>query len=192
MAVASTVTGADIKCYMSIKGSFIEWASLQTVSISSARSVVQVRALGNAEPIGVTRGARTYAGSLVFALVDGDILKEAFKTIDPGKKSIGTVDRPTADMLPPFNIIIDGANEQGDALQQVIYGVTLSHWGTTYSIDDLFTEVTHTYIAKAVSPVISGRIDDTSLYEMKIAAMPPEQQKTAIELLKEKWLFTFD
>ena len=149
MTTYSSYAGCDIKCVLSIPGSgVLEWASVQTLTISSARTVVQVRGLGSPRPLGITRGARTYAGSLVFATLNKDQLTETLK------KTGGWF----YDELPLFHIVITGANEYGESINQAIYNVALTNWGTTYSVDDLMTEQTYTYIATDVTPVEQGHI----------------------------------
>lgn len=155
--IYSSLAGCDIKCVFSIpasegiNGISLEWATVQTMSVSSARTVVQVRGLGTPIPLGITRGARTYAGSLVFASMDKDQLYEAARKLGEGSTWF-------YDELPPFNITILGANEYGHTLKQVLYNVVLTNWGTTYSVDDLMTEQTYTYIASEATPVQMGAV----------------------------------
>lgn len=125
-------------------------AELQTISISSAVSLWPVRTLGQRAPNTFTRGARTFAGSLVFAVLDKDVLYEAFRLygIRPSH------DKYFIDQLPEFDVIISATNEYGDSAIQIISGITISNSGTTYSIDDLYTEATYTYVAKHATPFI--------------------------------------
>jgi len=50
------------------------------------------------------------------------------------------------------------ANEVGDVSTQVLYGVTLVNYGTTYSIDDVYTEVTYTYVALDATPLLPRNV----------------------------------
>jgi hypothetical protein len=170
-------TGCDLACVITIPklDIVIEWATLQTITISSTRSVGQVRGLGSSAPIGITRGARTYAGSLVFAVVDHTALAEAAKRWraylekNPSQLAYNTDSSFHPDILPPFTIVIQGATEQTSnapamlrpgqtgvvsGFSQVLHDVVLTHYGTTYSVQDLMTEETFSYIASSATPAL--------------------------------------
>jgi hypothetical protein len=156
-----TFSGSDIKALMYLplltKGSlytsqaikFKIFADLQTISISSTRSVSPVRVFGRSSPLGYTRGARTFAGSLVFAT----IRRDPFIDVADSSISESYINASTsmiADQLPPFSVIINAVNESGAAASQLIHGITITNYGTTYSVDDLYTETTYTYVATDV------------------------------------------
>lgn len=132
-------------------------AELQTISISSTRSVSPVRVFGRSSPIGYTRGARTFAGTLVFASLNQDVFRDIYD-MDAAESTMATSTSFVSDQLPPFSIIITAANEKGGAAMQVIHGVTLVNYGTTYSIDDLYTEVTYSYVATDVLPLLNTSV----------------------------------
>lgn len=134
----------------------IKFGSLQTISISSTRSVSPVRVLGRSNPVGYTRGARTWAGSLVFASLYKDELNELF-VADSLESYFESSSSLFVDQLPPFTIIITSANEYGAIKYQLIYGVTLINYGSVYSIDDVFTETTYSWVAKDVTPLLPAR-----------------------------------
>ncbi len=157
-------SGADIKAVIylplltkaSITGKdnlkFKVFADLQTISISSTRSVSPVRVFGRSSPIAYTRGARTFAGSLVFAT----IRKDPFTDVVDAAVTESFVNASTslvADQLPPFSVVITACTELGATAIQVIHGITITNYGTTYSIDDMYTETTYTYVATDVTPL---------------------------------------
>ena len=129
-------------------------AELQTISISSTRSISPVRVLGRSSPVAYTRGATTFAGTLVFASVNQDVFRDIYDE-DIASATFLSSTSLTSDQLPPFSIVITAANEKGAAAIQIIHGVTLVNYGTTYSIDDLYTEVTYSYVATDVIPLYS-------------------------------------
>lgn len=131
------------------------FANLQTISISSTRSVSPVRVFGRSSPIGYTRGARTFAGSLVFATIKKDPFIDVMDS-DIGESFVNATTSMGVDQLPPFSILITACNEAGVAASQIIHGVTITNYGTTYSIDDLYTETTYTYVATDVVPLSSS------------------------------------
>ena len=177
----STFSGADISCsiyippekakglsqyvkdpYDTATGAFL-FADLQTLSISSARSINPVRTLGRAEPTDYTRGARTIAGSLIFT----DIRRDAFANI----MSIYRMETTNkydffVDQVPPFNIIISAVNEAGVNATRALVGVTLANYGTTYSIDDLMTESQYSFVAMGLTPFMPKGVWRTKMREI--------------------------
>ena len=51
------------------------------------------------------------------------------------------------DEIPPFNVLIRGANEYGAMSSGILVNVVLTNFGTTFSVDDLYTEATYSYVA---------------------------------------------
>jgi hypothetical protein len=162
-----TFSGTDIQALMYLplltKSSLVGvdtpkfkiFADLQTISISSTRSVSPVRVFGRSSPIGYTRGARTFAGTLVFATIK----KDPFIDVADSGIAESAVNASTsliADQLPPFSVVIVGCNEMGTVAAQAIHGITITNYGTTYSVDDLYTETTYTYVATDVTPLSPG------------------------------------
>lgn len=136
-------------------------ADIQTLTISSTTSVLPIRSLGTKRPSTFTKGARTFAGSLIFTVVDKDPFQELFAVdADASSASDGSWH---IDEMPPFDILISAANESGKSGMQLISGVTLSNYGTTYSVDDIYTEITYTYMAEHVSPFVQSAFYDDFL-----------------------------
>lgn len=133
---------------------FKVFAELQTMSISTTRSVSPVRVLGRSSPIAYTRGARSIAGTLVFASINEDVFQEVYDE-SIAESTMAASTSLLSDQLPPFSIIITAANEKGGAAIQCVHGITLVNYGTTYSIDDLYTEVVYSYVATDLSPLSS-------------------------------------
>jgi len=155
-------SGSDVMCLMfipdqqngNIKASgFIEIEdSLQTLTVSSARSVSPVRRLGETNPVAYTRGSRTIAGSMVFTVG----LRDAF--IKALTKSLGDGEplrEPTlfVDQIPKFSVFLQATNELGGVSTAVLTNITLTNFGTTFSIDDIYTESTFTYVAEQYFPL---------------------------------------
>lgn len=128
------------------------FAELQTMSISTTRSVSPVRVLGRSSPIAYTRGARSIAGTLVFASINEDVFQEVYDE-SIAESTMAASTSLLSDQLPPFSIIITAANEKGGAAIQAVHGITLVNYGTTYSIDDLYTEVVYSYVATDLAPL---------------------------------------
>jgi hypothetical protein len=129
-----------------------EWAELETISISSARSVFPVRRLGENHVHQYTRGGRTIAGTLVFTTFSRDVFAELYRLHGGDKMDSST---PFfVDQIPPFHILLSGINEYGVRINAALINVTLSNWGTTFSIHDLKIESTYTYVAQFFFPMV--------------------------------------
>jgi hypothetical protein len=133
---------------------FKVFANLQTISISSTRSVSPVRVLGRSSAINYTRGARTFGGTMVFASIDKDAFMDVYDEA-LSESSLNSMHSFTPDQMPPFSIVITMSSEKGGTAYQIINGITLVNYGTTYSIDDIYTEQVYTYIATDITPLIS-------------------------------------
>ena len=135
-----------------------QFSEIQTLSMTTRRSVHPVRRLGEASPAEYTRGPRTIAGSMIFIMLDGDVLLDLARRTK--RDAFDSQPVFTMDRLPPFNILIQGVNERGSVVRGALYGVTLLASGVTLSIDDLYTEQHFTYVAKWMEPIASvGRLD---------------------------------
>ena len=149
-------------------------AEMQTITVSSTTSVSPVRALGNRKPKGHTKGARTFAGSMIFTVLDKDPFQELF-AVDALSTAVRTDGRWHVDMLPPFDMIISAVNEGGTAGVLIIQDVVLTNTGTTFSVDDVYTETTYTYMAEHVSPFVENPIYSEFL---KLTRAAKKSQKT--------------
>lgn len=127
--------------------------NLQTISYSVFREEEPVRSLGKISPDSYTRGPRTIAGTLIWTVFDQYVLAEALKyshndSFDPTTMLI--------DQLPPFNVIITLSNEYGAVSTMGIYGIRVINEGSTFSIDDMLTEQTNTYVAAGLDLMHKG------------------------------------
>ncbi len=104
----------------------------------------------------------TIAGTMVFAALTRDAFTDVYDE-SITESYTNSLKLFTPDQLPPFSIIITMTAEKGGTAYQIINGITLVNYGTTYSIDDLYTEVVYTYVATECTPLIStqeARISD--------------------------------
>jgi hypothetical protein len=160
-----TFSGTDIKVIMYLpllttnsiigkdKPKIKVFADLQTITISSTRSVSPVRVFGRSNPIAFTKGATTFAGTMVFATINKDAFSDIYDT-DLAESYLNASTSIIAHQLPPFSVVITASNEMGAACIQVINGITITNYGTTYSVDDLYCETQFTYVATDMSPLI--------------------------------------
>lgn len=129
-------------------GGLITLATVSSLSIQAYREKVPVRALGCTAPKGFTRGARTVAGSLVFAQFDEHALADFLYTppTEWAHENIGSLTNP--DQLPPMTIVAQFANEYGTLSELSIMGLEFVDDGLVLSIEDIYTEGTCTYVAR--------------------------------------------
>lgn len=130
---------------------FKVFGNLQTISVSSARSVSPVRVLGKSNPVAYSRGSRTIAGTMVFAMINKDVFLDVYDpSMSDSEQTISS--SVISDQMVPFSVIITAANESGGVGVQVLNGVTLINFGNTYSINDVYTEVVYNYVALDITP----------------------------------------
>lgn len=122
---------------------------LHTLSYSTHRENMPVRALGHTNAVGHVRGNRTIAGSLIFMVFNN----YAFYRLKHMQNAINHNLYPVADMLPPFDIVLTFANESGALSKMKIFGVTIIDEGGTMSIDDLVIESTYSFLARGIQPM---------------------------------------
>jgi len=166
----NSFSGADIIAYIHIppqpiKGQDIQGpnsvtdpvvgvlGNIQTISYSTFREVNPVRSLGKIYPSSYTRGPRTIAGTLVWSVLDQYVLAEALKWSYVDDYDPSTI---LVDQIPPFNIIITFNNEYGDVATMGIYGMRIVNEGATFSIDDMITEQTNSYVATDIDMIHKG------------------------------------
>jgi hypothetical protein len=128
------------------------FGDLQTITISSAASAGPVRRLGEREVVEYKIGARTVAGSMIFAVLNRDVFAD-FMRKSLINMTDGSIQSPNyVDAIPEFNVLIQGGNEFGSSASALIIGVKLTNFGTTFSIDDMYTESTYSYVARHFVP----------------------------------------
>jgi hypothetical protein len=134
-------------------------AELQTISYSVYREKSPVRTLGSVYPRAYVRGPRTIGGSMIFTVFHQHVLHEI---LDLNLKfyNTGTSDHDKytyttnlPDQLPPLDISLVFANEYGALSHMGIYGVEFMQEGSTFSIEDIFTENVVQYVARDMDPM---------------------------------------
>ena len=138
----------------------LPFGELQTLTVSSAASVGPVRRLGEREPVEYLSGARTIAGTLVFALLNRDVFSAMMKLPQIGLRDDKWRSPEFIDEIPPFTILIQGSNEYGSVASGMLIDVKLTNFGTTFSVDDMYTEATYNYVATKFIPFVDD-VDST-------------------------------
>lgn len=135
------------------KPKVVKLGNLQTISISSTRSISPVRVFGQSNAIAYTKGAITFAGTMVFATINQGAFTDIYD-IDLAESYVNGSTNALVHYLPPFSIVLTVTNESGAAGIQVINNITITNSGAVYSIDDLYLEEQYTYVATNISPFI--------------------------------------
>lgn len=141
---------------------------LQTITISSARSFGPVRRLGEIEPVCYKGGARTIAGTMVFAVMNKDVFAQMYQGLADGMSDNITKGPDFVDNMPPFHVLIRGYNEYGANASALLIDVKITNFGTTFSVDDMFTESTYNYVAKHYIPFVSDWAQEIQQYQSRI------------------------
>jgi len=83
------------------------------------------------------------------------------------------------DALPPFNVLLFGANEAGIAVRAGIYNIHIQTDGATMSVEDLVTEGVCQYMALAVDPIdpAIGSMARHTVKEIQQALSPADVNK---------------
>mgnify|MGYP000397902890 CR=1 FL=1 len=158
-------SGCDIVAGIMLPGdtSFKPFGNILTLSYSIHRDKSPVITLGRTVPKGYTRGWRTIAGSMIFAVFDTRVLNEipdalakasAQRTNSESYISPPDKERVLPDMLPPFTVVCTFLNEYSiyhlRGAKLVIYGVEINDEGQTHSVDDMMTENVINFTARDI------------------------------------------
>ena len=171
------------------KSSYHTFAEIQTVSISGNRSVSAVRCLGESAARAYTRGARTFAGTLIFAMFAEDPL-HTITRLDPDHEVYNTREPFFLDQIPEFDIIINSINELGAPSKAVIGGITQTNDCTTLSIHDIDTEISYTYVARFFIPMSTNirSVDKVRQLALEpLYRMASQESKTVLQNPPDKF-----
>ena len=148
--IYNSYAGTDIVAQFVLPGEGpITVGEIQTLSYSMHRENMPVRFLGHTAPSGFVKGNRTIAGSIIFTVFNN----YAFYRMKHMQNAIKSGLYPVADMLPPFDIVLTFANENGSMSKMKIYGVNIVDEGGTMSIDDIMVEQTYSFLARGIQPM---------------------------------------
>jgi hypothetical protein len=146
-ALNNTFSGSDLVVSILLPGQKpITLGQASTLSYSIFRDKQPVKTLGRINIRGFTKATRTIAGTLIFAVFDQHVVNH----LRDQMSFLYEAGRIKADELPPFDLILTGANEFGATASMRIYGVTVIEEGMTLSVEDIFTENIWSYQARDI------------------------------------------
>ena len=207
----NSFSGADVDVYAILVGYGRSIVSApvrlfpQTISVSSFREKVPVRALGHTNALGFTRGPRTFAGSMIYTVIHTHPLKTLMSlyaqmnswgqkdakgynveaipfSYDESLRKHTQDNRGYPDDLPSIVFLLDFANEMGNRASIVIHGVEFVNDGTTVSIEDPFTENTYQYVARDVFVLTDSSTEEGIVLPSKHNWLGEFQQVTGFDL----------
>ena len=188
----STYTGSDLRILLEVADASLPYASgvrlakqlieCTTLSVSTHREKAPVRAMGYINPKGFARGKRTIAGSLILTQGTADILFRFLQATlwnDTSKDSHYV----KTDQLPPLNLTLIFSDEYGNASFRRLLGVELLTDGTVYSVQDLLTEQTISYMAADFTPLLPFDLSCLSGVPLRWSG---KAERTVADVLKGK------
>ena len=159
-----TFSGTDTLAFIILPSTTpIVLGSLTTLSYSSYRIKKPVNTIGGILIKGIAKGGRVVAGTLIFTLINQHWVNELLDAVPWLRENAEDV--IYSDELPLFDIMLVSANEYGNYVSMMIYGVDLTDEAQVISINDMYTENTFSFIAREIKP-FSNKSENfkTSIY----------------------------
>lgn len=190
-SVQETYTGADVRLMIEAAETpndgrryAKQLLEATTITVSTHREVAPVRSGGYINPKGFALGKRTIAGTIILTQFTIDVLLQFMQDIMMNDGSKDTM-FSTVDQLPPFNITMIFGNESGYASCRRLLGVKFVTDGVVYSIQDMLSEQTLSWMATAFTPLVP--LNATGLYTPVDATDPTtKSESTPTTTMREK------
>jgi len=157
---------------------------LTTITVSVHRVKSPAVACGYINAKGWARGRRTIAGTLVMTKFTTDVL---YSFLNSGAFTSDLSKDTTymkVDQLPPFNLTLLFADEYGNTSSQRLLGVELVTSGDVYSIQDMLSEQTVSYVAADFTPLMP--LNKSSLYGAATGSTVTAPQRTVGTVLNQQ------
>jgi len=157
---------------------------LTTITVSVHRVKSPAVACGYINAKGWARGRRTIAGTLVMTKFTTDVL---YSFLNSGAFTSDLSKDTTymkVDQLPPFNLTLLFADEYGNSSSQRLLGVELVTSGDVYSIQDMLSEQTVSYVAADFTPLMP--LNKSSLYGAATGSTVTAPQRTVGAVLNQQ------
>ena len=185
-------SGTDTLVFIMMPGSVpVVLGSITTLSYSLYRTKQPVIHLGRTNINGATRGARIFAGSMIFTMINQHWLKELQDSAELSWLKDYT--QLKADELPLFDLMVVSANEYGSYVSMFLYGVDITDEGQVVSVNDLFTENTCSFIARDIETFTTGRSNrDYTTVQMKHRYLVKGIENKGWDFIKDDFLFAIE
>lgn len=156
-------SAADCYAVLQFPGATRRLGNLAAVSISTHRDAFPVTSMPYVSPRGITQGARTTAGTLIFHTIDRGAFTHRYEPFHHGRHWV----HQHGDELPLFDILLVYTNEMGMNAYEAITGVRILDMGRTISLENLHPAETYSFMALDYQPLDSinhGDHRDPRLY----------------------------
>ena len=188
----TSYTGSNLKVLLEIAGTpasgnsrqYKQLVELTTITVSVHRVKSPAVAMGYINAKGWARGRRTIAGTLVMTKFTTDVL---YSFLNSGAFTSDLSKDTTymkVDQLPPFNLTLLFADEYGNSSSQRLLGVELVTSGDVYSIQDMLSEQTVSYVAADFTPLMP--LNKSSLYGAATGSTVTAPQRTVGTVLNQQ------
>lgn len=190
-----TFSGADVVAHLIFPGKpAIKLGQVTTITYSTYRETTPVRTIGRINAKGFSKGQRTIAGTIIFTVFEKHVINQLKEEID----YIKYIKKLKPCELPPFDIMLSFGNEYGSSAKLFIYGVEVVDEGKIFSVEDMFTENTWSYMARDIdlmddidaeqnAPLLSlGEKDSAGKFKVDDLVMDDDYIKMQDELKKLK------
>ena len=156
-----------------------EVGSLQSITYSTFREKVACRTLGRVHAKAYTRGQRTIAGSMSFAVLQTHELLDFANSHTSNNGKIALLDQ-----MDPFHVMIVFTNEYGSASVMHMFNVDINTEGMGITADDLQLSATLNFYAQDVLPIMPIGNAFNSTAEMLHASFAIQSVQNFAEKLK--------
>lgn len=185
-------SGTDTLVFIMMPGSVpVVLGSITTLSYSLYRTKQPVIHLGRTNINGATRGARIFAGSMIFTMINQHWLNELQDSTE--LSWLSGYGQLKADELPLFDLMVVSANEYGSYVSMFLYGVDITDEGQVVSVNDLFTENTCSFIARDIETFTAGRMNrNYTSVQMKHKYLVHGIETKGWDFIKDDFLFSIE
>lgn len=166
-----TFNGTNLEVTATVGTMVCDLTGMTGLSWSIHREKQALRTLGKTGASGRSRGGRTIAGTMIFAITDHHPLLDLFADNLPERKTSSIQKKASyhpqllSDELPAFDLIGIMSNEYGNASMIAIYGIEIMDEGCVMSTDNVITEITIQYTAQAIDPIVQVQADEKGNYD---------------------------
>jgi len=171
-AYGRTFTGTDMKVLVSLGNTVTPIKNMTTFTWSVHRGKGVGRPVGRPGSLGRSKGPRTIAGTMIFAVTDHEPLLDIIPSTAPtrrldrtgwNQKGYRSVIMP--DDLPPFDITVVMGNEYGAYAILTVYGIEIIDYGGQYNVDNLMNEHVYQYTAAGMDPIVEAYPDENGFID---------------------------
>lgn len=162
------------------ESSSFEIKTLQTITINTFRDLIPGRTLGRSSANSYARGSRTIAGSMIMVLAEQEPFIQFAPAIETSRSTTSSGDNPIMiDRIPPFWLILNATSEIPQSYNEngtqksssnneytphnattVLRNVHLVSTGTTYSVNDIYTETMYQFVSEDLIPFATKDVDE--------------------------------